>query len=129
MPSPALTVMFAGSKRYPFASPIIFTSCVAPVIGAMVPPPAAGAAGAGAGDVGAGAAAALDVSVPTPAVSAALLLSPPAQAPRKTVLAASANPKKRILKNLRTGWIWLSVAGDIVASLVNLFTRGVESNT
>src|SRR6202008_2098211 len=57
IPSPALMVMFAGSKRYPFASPIIFPSWVAPVIGAMVPPPAA-VAEAGAGDGGAGAAAA-----------------------------------------------------------------------
>src|SRR6266581_5941361 len=103
-------VRFAGSKRYPFASPTIFTSCVAPVIGAMVPPPAAG--GAGAGDAGAGAAAVLAVSVATATVSAALLLSPPAQAPRNAVPAASANPKNRILKNLRTGCIWLSVASD-----------------
>src|SRR5216683_8267866 len=109
IPSPDLMVRFAGSKRYPFESPIIFTSCVAPVIGAMVALPAAGAV---AGDAGAGAAAVLDVSVATATVSAALLLSPPAQAPRNTVPAASANPKNRILKNLRTGCIWLSIASD-----------------
>src|SRR6266550_518902 len=52
MPSPALTVMLAGSKRYPFASPTILTSWVVPVMGAIAPvagDAAPGAAGAAAG--------------------------------------------------------------------------------
>src|SRR6478735_2380148 len=44
MASPAFTVMFAGSKRYPFSSPSIFTSTVFPVAGAAAAAPAAGAA-------------------------------------------------------------------------------------
>src|SRR5689334_20777311 len=91
MPSPALTVMLAGSNRYPFASPIIFTSTVLPVIAAIVP----AAAGAAEG-VAAGAGATVVVSVATPTVSVALLLSPPAQALMTAVLAATASVMKRI---------------------------------
>src|SRR6266498_918025 len=99
MASPDLMVRLAGSKRYPFASPTIFISCVAPVIGAIVALPAAGAV-AGAAVAGA-VAGGVEVSTATLVVSAALLLSPPAQAPKTTALAASANPKNRILSNLR----------------------------
>src|SRR5665647_2652720 len=48
--SPDLIVISAGSNRYPFSSPSIFTSTVLPVAGAGATAPAAGApAGAAAG--------------------------------------------------------------------------------
>src|SRR5687768_13257487 len=88
MPSPCLTVMFAGSNRYPFASPTIFTSWVVPVIGAIVPvaPPAGGV-----GVLLATWAEPAAVSIPTAVVSPGRA-SPPAQALSPTIATATANP-------------------------------------
>src|SRR6476620_2306693 len=96
--------MFAGSKRYPLASPIIFTSTVFPVAGAAAAAPAAGAA------AGAAAAPAEEEDIAELSVAAGVVvvvlaediaadesvllafLSPPAHAPRTNTLARSARP-------------------------------------
>src|SRR5215469_3282675 len=113
IPSPTLMVSLPGSKRYPFSSPIIFTTTVLPVMGsgdaalvaagAGVPGVATDAELAGAGVLAAGAAA---------AVSA--VLSPPAHAASEIVPAASTTNETRILENPRIGHddrrCWLSRA-------------------
>src|SRR5438309_11206514 len=78
IPSPALIVIVAGSNRNAFVSPIIFTSCVVPVIGAIVPVAAAMLVVAGAVVT-----AAAVVSTFTAVVSAGFF-SPPAHAPSTT---------------------------------------------
>src|SRR5437868_7688012 len=107
--SPALTVMLAGSKRYPFSSPLIFTSTVFPVAGAAADAPAAGAAPGAAAAPG-DAEAFADVSVAAGVVVVVVVvdvtaeesvlvafLSPPAHAPRTNTLARSARPINCIL--------------------------------
>src|SRR2546423_191008 len=101
--SPALTVMVAGSKRYPFSSPTIFTSTVFPVAGAAAAAPAAGAApGAAAApddgeafadvSVAAGVVVVVVVDVTVEESVLVAFLSPPAHAPRTNTLARSARP-------------------------------------
>src|SRR5512140_1309259 len=106
--SPAFTVMFAGSKRYPFASPTIFTSTVFPVAGAAEAAPAAGAAAGAAAapadeedfaELSVAAGVVVVVVVEDIAADESVLLaflSPPAHAPRTNTLARSARPIKCI---------------------------------
>src|ERR1700722_3739904 len=96
-PSPTLMESVAGSKRYPFASPIILTSHVLPVMGAGVPAVAA-AVGAAAPAAGAGAAAA--AAVESGVLVLAFLSPPPPHAPSAMTPAVSTTPWNRILSSL-----------------------------
>src|SRR3954462_11831151 len=94
MPSPCLTVILAGSKRSPFASPTMLTVFVAPVMGAIATLPVAPAVveDAPPGVVVVVAVVAALVSTATCVVSPGCF-SPPAQAaPRVIAPTATANP-------------------------------------
>src|ERR1700741_4550603 len=92
MASPCLTVMLAGSKRDPFASPTILTVLVVPVTGAAATAPVVPAV------VDAAPPAVVVVVVVAALVSTATCVvsegcfSPPAHAPSEIIPAATANP-------------------------------------
>src|SRR6185503_2846804 len=96
MPSPCLTVIFAGSNRYPLASPTILAVLVVPVIAAIVPVLVV------APGVVVEVAPPVVVVVVVELVSTATcvvspgLLSPPAQAPSTITPTATANSWNRI---------------------------------
>ena len=119
--------MLAGSKRYPWASPTIFTSCVVPVIGAIVAvPPAAGVSS------GSGAAAAAVVSIRNGSRIAGILVTAGASAENNCARCERNSVKPHFLEassaELDYNWLRFPARRRLPREIVNLFTKPREIN-